>query len=164
MDLRYQPKADKITGVATITVAQPSALQHRDPLRRHPPESELSAWRGRFFHTRDGALAVGQPEGAATWYPVNDHPLDQASYTFKITVPRGLQAIANGVLKRTQTAHGRITWTWQAKETMASYLSSVVIGHFDIRTYRKHGISRALEGELGSLCRQAGRSGDHLRQ
>ena len=32
----------------------------------------------------------GEPDGAATWFPVNDHPLDKASYTFKVTVPAGL--------------------------------------------------------------------------
>ena len=34
-----------------------------------------------FLHTDDGALVAGQPDVAATWYPVNDHPLDKASYT-----------------------------------------------------------------------------------
>ena len=49
-----------------------------------------------FIATDDGALVAGQPHVAATWYPVNDHPSDKASYTFKITVPHGLEAIANG--------------------------------------------------------------------
>ena len=31
-----------------------------------------------FIHTDDGALVVGQPHVAATWFPVNDHPLDKA--------------------------------------------------------------------------------------
>ena len=52
-----------------------------------------------FIHTDDGTLVAGQPDVAATWYPVNDHPLDKASYTFRILVPRGLQAIANGELQ-----------------------------------------------------------------
>ena len=52
-----------------------------------------------FIHTDDGTLVAGQPHVAATWYPVNDHPLDKASYTFRITVPRGLQAVANGELE-----------------------------------------------------------------
>ena len=33
-----------------------------------------------FTPTSDGAIAVGQPESAATWFPVNDHPSDKASY------------------------------------------------------------------------------------
>ena len=41
------------------------------------------------FPTDDGALIVGQPHVADTWFPVNDHPLDKASYRFEVTVPRG---------------------------------------------------------------------------
>ena len=48
------------------------------------------------MHTDDGALIAGQPEGAATWFPANDHPLDKAAFTFKVSVPKGLEVIANG--------------------------------------------------------------------
>jgi hypothetical protein len=30
---------------------------------------------------------------------VNDHPTDKASYSFDITVPEGLEAVANGILE-----------------------------------------------------------------
>ena len=52
-----------------------------------------------FIHTDDGAVIVGEPHGAATWFPANDHPTDKASFTFHWTVPEGLEAVANGVLK-----------------------------------------------------------------
>jgi hypothetical protein len=71
---------------------------------------------------------------------VNDHPSDKASYTFEITVPAGLEAIANGVLKRTRTQHGVTTWTWVAREPMAPYLTTATIGEFDVRAYREDGI------------------------
>ena len=50
------------------------------------------------MHTDDGALIAGQPEGAATWFPANDHPLDKAAFTFKVSVPKGTEVIANGEL------------------------------------------------------------------
>src|SRR5215213_2579063 len=59
-----------------------------------------------FFHTDDGALVVGQPDVAATWFPVNDHPLDKSSYTFKITAPADLQVVANGVLQHERERRG----------------------------------------------------------
>ncbi len=93
-----------------------------------------------FFHTDDGALAVGQPDAAATWYPVNDHPLDEATYRFSITVPAGLQAIANGRLAGRATRDGRTTWEWSAREPMASYLTTMAIGEFDVRAYREDGL------------------------
>ena len=93
-----------------------------------------------FIHTDDGTLVVGQPHVAATWYPVNDHPIDKASYTFEITVPRGLEAVANGVLKDRRTKRGWTTWTWDAKEPMASYLTTATIGEFDLDAYKRDGI------------------------
>ncbi len=90
-----------------------------------------------FIATDDGTVVAGQPEGADHWYPVNDHPLDKAAYTFHITVPEGLEAMANGVLKSNRSRHGRTTWVWDAKEPMASYLTTATIGEFDITAYRK---------------------------
>ena len=84
-----------------------------------------------FIHTDDGALVVGQPDVAATWYPVNDHPSDAASYRFDITVPAGLEAVANGVLTDQRTRDGWTTWSWVAREPMASYLTTATIGEFD---------------------------------
>ncbi len=67
-----------------------------------------------FIHTDDGTLVAGQPRVASTWYPVNDHPLDTASYNFEIKVPAGLEAVANGVLVRSSTRRGWTTWEWNA--------------------------------------------------
>ena len=89
-----------------------------------------------FIHTDDGAIVAGQPEVAASWFPVNDHPIDKASYTFVVTAPAGLQVVANGRLLG-RTRHGaRRTWVWNAPEPMASYLATVNIGQFDTHRYR----------------------------
>ena len=37
-------------------------------------------------------------------------------------------------------AHGSTTWVWDAKEPMASYLTTATIGEFDLTAYRKDGI------------------------
>ena len=93
-----------------------------------------------FLHTDDGALVAGEPHVAATWFPVNDHPSDKAAYTFRVTVPAGLEAVANGTLRSRRTKGGWTTWTWRAKEPMASYLATATIGEFDLRSYRDAGI------------------------
>ncbi|MEU9506754.1 M1 family metallopeptidase [Micromonospora sp. NPDC048170] len=87
---------------------------------------------GGFLHTDDGAIALGQPESASTWFPVNDHPSDKATYDFEITVPEGLTAVSNGVPEGKSTAGGWTTWKWAERSPMASYLSTVVIGRFRI--------------------------------
>jgi aminopeptidase N len=87
-----------------------------------------------FLHTPDGAFAVGQPESAATWYPVNDHPLDKATYRIEITAPERLAALSNGVLVGTTKAGGWATSTWEVRQPMASYLSTVAIGNYRVKT------------------------------
>ena len=93
-----------------------------------------------FFHTDDGALVAGQPHVAATWFPVNDHPIDKAAYTFELTAPAGLEVVSNGVLRQSRTRDGWTTWTWDAKEPMASYLATMAVGEFDVRAYRHDGL------------------------
>jgi len=97
-----------------------------------------------FLQTDDGVLVAGEPHGPSTYYAVNDHPLDKASYDFRITVPAGLQAVANGLLKSKRTRSGWTTWVWQAKEPMASYLATVDIGEFDLR-FRRAGRVRIID-------------------
>ena len=89
-----------------------------------------------FLHTDDGSLVIGQPHVAATWFPVNDHPLDKASYTFRMTVPEGLEVVANGRLVDNRTRDGLTTWTWEAREPMASYLATASVGQWDFNQYK----------------------------
>ncbi|MFE9954455.1 M1 family metallopeptidase [Micromonospora sp. NPDC005299] len=87
-----------------------------------------------WLHTSDGAVALGQPESASTWYPVNDHPSDKATYDIEITVPKGLTAVSNGVPKGRSTKGGWTTWRWSEDAPMASYLTMVAIGKFRVTT------------------------------
>jgi aminopeptidase N len=70
-----------------------------------------------------GSYVLAEPDGAATWFPGNDHPSDKASYTFHVQVPPDLQVAANGVL----VAEHAGSWTYEAKEPMATYLATVVV-------------------------------------
>ena len=115
-----------------------------------------------FMHTDDGAIVAGQPEVAATWFPANDHPSDKAAYTFKLAAPEGLEVVANGVLQKSRTRHGWTTWTWDAKEPMASYLAMMAVGEFDVRAYRDNGLKfwDALDPDLSVPI--APRTGDQF--
>jgi aminopeptidase N len=89
---------------------------------------------GGWLRNADGAFALGQPESASTWYPVNDHPADKATFALAMTVPDGLEALGNGVPGPRTTAAGWTTWTWTEAAPMASYLSTVVIGQYRVET------------------------------
>ncbi|WP_256841596.1 M1 family aminopeptidase [Ornithinimicrobium cryptoxanthini] len=117
---------------------------------------------GGFLHTDDGALAVGQPHAAATWFPVNDHPIDKASYDIEITVPKGLEAISNGVLKDRDTRRGWTTWEWSAREPMASYLTVLAIGDFDLRKYREDGIRYWDAVDVDLVTTSEARTGEYV--
>ncbi|MGI5523861.1 M1 family metallopeptidase [Micromonospora sp. CA-259024] len=97
-----------------------------------PASADGSLGSGGFLHTADGAVALGQPESAATWFPVNDHPSDKASYDLAVTVPDGLAALSNGVPGPKSSADGWTTWRWSERAPMASYLSTLVIGDYRV--------------------------------
>jgi aminopeptidase N len=79
-------------------------------------------------------LVLSQPDGAANFFPVNDHPLDKATYTFRITVPEPFEVAANGALEETIDQGELTTFVWEMRAPMASYLATVNIGEFDIET------------------------------
>lgn len=84
-----------------------------------------------FVSFPDGAFVANEPDGAATWYPVNDVPTDKATYDFRITVPAGKTAVANGEpVGDPVTADGWTTFTWSAVDPMASYLSTASVGDY----------------------------------
>jgi aminopeptidase N len=86
--------------------------------------------------TRDGAMVVSEPDGSATWFPVNDHPTDKSTYTFEITVPEGLVAVANGLpADDPATADGKTTWFWDAPDPMAAYLATASVGDYVVKEY-----------------------------
>lgn len=89
---------------------------------------------GGLLDTSDGAIALGQPESASTWFPVNDHPLDKAAYRIEVTVPEGLTALSNGTPDGSTTTAGWTTWRWAERSPMASYLSTLVIGNYRVKT------------------------------
>ncbi|WP_431041371.1 M1 family metallopeptidase [Streptomyces sp. P1-3] len=91
----------------------------------------FTAWQ----RTPDGAVAAQEPEGAAWWFPSNDHPLDKATYDVSVLVPEGTQAISNGTLQSTSPQAGGWTrYNWRSSKPQASYLATLAVGKFDITT------------------------------
>ena len=95
-----------------------------------------------FLATTDGAIAIGEPEIAATWFPVNDHPRDKATYTIRISAPSGLSALSNGVLvsRENSARAGFTTWTWRISSPMAPYLATMVVGNYRVHESTHEGL------------------------
>jgi aminopeptidase N len=107
----------------TVSVSYAGVPQNIDD-----PALGVSGW----VATNDGAVALNQPIGAATYYPVNDTPTDKATYTQTVTVPRGLTVLANGEPGPTSTRDGRTTYRWDTRQPMASELSMLAIGKYNV--------------------------------
>jgi aminopeptidase N len=82
----------------------------------------------------DSIFTSDEPQGAATWFPVNDIPADKATYTFRLTVPQPYTATASGVLTGTETQGSSTTFTWKMDKPMASYVAGVAVGRFELET------------------------------
>jgi aminopeptidase N len=92
------------------------------------PDGSLDGW----VKTGDGDFSVNEPQGAPSWYPCNDSPLDKARFDYHVSVPRGVTAVANGTLTGTRTAQGRTTFDWHQPEPMSTYLAFVTTGRFEL--------------------------------
>ncbi|MEO5875828.1 MAG: M1 family metallopeptidase [Streptosporangiaceae bacterium] len=112
------------------------------------PVEDPALGRSGWITTSDGAVALNQPFGASGWFPVNDTPRDKAAYDFALTVPDGLQALANGDFLGRRAKAGKSTYRWRMRSPMASELSLVAIGKYKI--LRKKG-SRGVPANLTAI-------------
>ncbi|MGI8308695.1 M1 family metallopeptidase [Saccharopolyspora hattusasensis] len=87
-----------------------------------------------WIRTSDGALAVGEPEIAAWWFPSNDHPRDKATFDVSVAVPDGTEVVSNGVNTKSSSLAGWTTWQWRTTKPTATYLAFIGVGQYGIST------------------------------
>jgi aminopeptidase N len=83
---------------------------------------------------QSGVYTINEPSGSMGWFPSNNHPTDKATYTFRVTVAKPYVAAANGLLTETVDNGNSTTYVWEEGKPMASYLASVNIAKFNLRT------------------------------
>lgn len=93
-----------------------------------PRPAVRAPWDGGFVwaETPSGDPWIGvacQGDGAWLWWPNKDHPSDEPDEGVMIhyTVPAGLTAVSNGVLRETQTEGDRTRWSWEVLNPINSY-------------------------------------------
>ncbi|CAM5602387.1 zinc metalloprotease [Streptomyces avidinii] len=114
-----------------LTPARP--LERGAPLHitvRHTSDPRGRAADGGWVVTDDGLAMANQADAAHRVFPCNDHPADKALFTFRITAPAGVTAVANGVpgLLPAHRAGGSTTWTYRVLHPMATELAQVSLG------------------------------------
>ncbi|MCF6523927.1 M1 family metallopeptidase [Streptomyces sp. JJ36] len=134
--------------VRHTTVGEDLVLTPDRPLRRgallrvdirHTSPTDGS--RGGWVRTRDGLVMANQADAAHRVFPCNDHPSDKARFTFRLTAPRGVTAVANGVRTGARHTKARTTWTYTSRHPMATELAQVSLGRSDVvRAAGPHGL------------------------
>ena len=101
-----------------------------EPVMTKSPYNHLISHVGLHFPMDGSLFAVAQPDGARYWYPSYDHPRDKALFRFEITVPKGLTAIANGLLRVQQETDAGDVFVWEHSVPMATYLATVAVDDY----------------------------------
>ena len=80
----------------------------------------------------DGVLVAGQPNGAPSWFPCNDHPRNKASYRIAVTTDAATGPCATACCVAQASRSSRQTWVYEQAEPMATYLATVQIGRYGL--------------------------------
>ncbi|MCZ2127825.1 MAG: M1 family metallopeptidase [Anaerolineales bacterium] len=105
-----------------------------------------------------GIYVLSEPDGAATFFPSNDHPLDKANYEIVVTVPKPYEVAANGILEEETDNGDSTTYSFKVRDPMASYLTTINIADFDVETSTSAGgvpIRNYFDASLSKDYRQA---------
>ncbi|WP_329283758.1 M1 family metallopeptidase [Streptomyces sp. NBC_00691] len=94
----------------------------------HTSDPSGPADTGGWVRTSDGLAMANQADAAHRVFPSNDHPSDKAYFTFRVTAPSELTAVANGVRTGRVTRGATTTWTYRTSHPMATELAQVSIG------------------------------------
>lgn len=77
----------------------------------------------------------GESEENRYWFPCFDHPSDMQTTEIAVTVDSKYRALSNGKLVESKPAgEGRMTYHWVQSEPHVSYLVTLVVGDFHVKT------------------------------
>ena len=85
-----------------------------------------------FEELTNGALVAGQPNGAASWFPCDDHPSAKASYRIQISTENPYRLVANGKLASRRARAAQTVWTYEQPEPTSTYLVTLQIGMYEM--------------------------------
>lgn len=127
-----------------LIIQAPRRLAEGVPLNitvLHTSDPAGTAGNGGWIRTADGLAMANQADAAHRVFPSNDHPSDKAHFTFRITAPKALTAVAGG-LPAGHTRNGATTtWTYRTQHPMATELAQVSIGRSHVHHHTgPHGL------------------------
>lgn len=107
----------------------------------HSSDPTGNSMTGGWIPNPGGLELLNEPDAAHRVIPSNDHPSDKAYFTYRITAPAGVTAVANGVLT-SRTWHGATTTSvFRGEHPMATDLMQISLGDSKILHRRgPHGL------------------------
>jgi len=111
---------------AELIIISPELLEEDTPFTVEIAYEGTPGW----IHYGDGLMLADEPAGASSVYPLNEHPLDKATYSFEITVDDVYVAAANGILQESVREDETITYFWEASDPTSNYLVTIAIADF----------------------------------
>jgi aminopeptidase N len=130
-ELTITPNIALVSGAAfTTTVVyhgQPKPIINDPGALAYPAMIGWIKW-------RTGVFVDNRTSGAMTWYPVNNHPTDKATYRFTITAPKPYVVAANGLLMDVRDGGDTRTYVWAENQPMASFVTTLAIAPFEVIT------------------------------
>ncbi|HLF51473.1 M1 family metallopeptidase [Flavobacterium sp.] len=73
----------------------------------------------------------GQGKYTSHWFPSFDDVNEKVVFNLDITFDAFYQVISNGILNKKEKVNNEITWSYQMKKPMSSYLLMLAIGKFE---------------------------------
>ncbi|MFC4067775.1 M1 family metallopeptidase [Actinoplanes subglobosus] len=122
---------EKLVVPTAVTADRPVTLTvayHGTPKQVEMPSHRGDASEGIGMRSsKDGVLwTMQEPWGALTWYPVNEHPSDEALYDLAVTVPEGWAAAASG----TPGAVEGNTYRYRSADPVAAYVTTLAVDRY----------------------------------
>ncbi|EPH44080.1 M1 family metallopeptidase [Streptomyces aurantiacus] len=124
-------RADFATAGEDLVVTPHARVHPGERLRitvRHTSDPVSGKGEGGWVRTADGLAMANQADAAHHVFPCNDHPADKAQFTFRVTAPKGLTAVANGLPVAKKRRADTTTWAYRTRHPMATELAQVSIG------------------------------------
>ena len=85
-----------------------------------------------FEELTNGVLVAGQPNGAASWFPCDDHPSAKASFRIQISIDNPYRVVANGRLASRRPRAAQTEWNYEQPEPTSTYLITLQIGRYEM--------------------------------
>ena len=137
-ELRFSREEGAVFVQMPATIKRGEVFELTVTFEGAPQKAKRPPWDGGFVweKDKDGNPWIGiacESEGSSSWWPGKDMMTDEAdSADVRITVPQGLMAVSNGVLKDSATVSSKSTYHWHISYPINNYNITLYAGNLKL--------------------------------